>query len=802
MGQTLSFMSDEVDCRDQSESCTCMSDADRCVYRLEIEELQTFTSYQLSRDNMSRIETRGSAGDTYYYTENGYVPTLQEVCATDMTLPECGRCMSMSTLSSEDQFPSELNCSIPMTVDGSTYRLFIAVNGRIPGPTLIVTEGQEIIVNVFNNLTSEGVTIHWHGIHQRGTPWMDGVASLSQIPIVPGGRFQYKFTANPPGTHWYHSHLGAQRTDGLFGALIVREKTTSYKNLLNARNLLDVPSEHTLTLLDWQRESSLNLFVQIHSTLGFYPKKDIGTVPTSTHTAPMQRYQRTNGSDGIEVGPVPYYSGLINGRGRYDSNTFSMLSTFEVNAGSSYRFRLIGAQSLYAYRFEIEGHRLQVIASDGHFVQRRVFDYIIIHSGERYDFILDADQPPNNYWIRATTLETIASIAQNENRMHTAEAILHYATAAEQPDYSTFYSNVQTRPTADRCTTIDKCAVLNCPFEEYAEADNFNCTIIHQLQSLVEHDEKKLAILNDLSNEGVFFFNFGFEGQSSTSAVNGHNFLPPSTPYQTYPGQYLRDINDIEKNTCGNCGKAGQADVECTCTYVERIANNKRISSNGDRDETVIMVYSAVGNDINRNRDFAHPIHLHGHSFYVVHVGHGTYDTNSNKLLMNSQDVECQDPIDKCFKPRWKNNTPPEILKTYYDPETKLLRSNAVLKDTVMLPAGGYVVIAFLADNPGYWFMHCHIEVHQLEGMAVIIQEYDEDQHPNPPEGINVIGDFRGGPIIPDMVPAVWRSVGIAFIALFLVTLAIFTIMFIWIRCSNSSNSAAIREEPLRRSRI
>ena len=38
--------------------------------------------------------------------------------------------------------------------------LFIAVNGRIFGPTLIVTEEQEIVVNVFNNLTSEGVTIH------------------------------------------------------------------------------------------------------------------------------------------------------------------------------------------------------------------------------------------------------------------------------------------------------------------------------------------------------------------------------------------------------------------------------------------------------------------------------------------------------------------------------------------------------------------------------------------------------------------------------------------------------------------
>ena len=79
---------------------------------------------------------------------------------------------------------------------------------------MVVTEGQEMIVEVYNKLTSEGITIHWHGIHQRGTPWMDGVASLSHIPIVLGRHFQYKFNVTPAGTH---SHLGAQRTDGLFG---------------------------------------------------------------------------------------------------------------------------------------------------------------------------------------------------------------------------------------------------------------------------------------------------------------------------------------------------------------------------------------------------------------------------------------------------------------------------------------------------------------------------------------------------------------------------------------------------------
>ena len=159
-----------------------------------------------------------------------------------------------------------------MTVDGNTYRLFIAVNGRIPGPTIVVTEGQIVVVKVINKLTSEGVTIHWHGMHQQGSPWMDGVAFISQAPIVPGAEFDYVFTATPAGTHWYHSHTGAQRTDGLFGALIVKEKADSQALVaINSRLgfQLEEISEHTLTFLDWQRESSLTFLSSFIQPLDF-----------------------------------------------------------------------------------------------------------------------------------------------------------------------------------------------------------------------------------------------------------------------------------------------------------------------------------------------------------------------------------------------------------------------------------------------------------------------------------------------------------------------------------------------------
>ena len=51
-----------------------------------------------------------------------------------------------------------------------------------------------------------------------------------------------------------------------------------------------------------------------------------------------------------------------------------------------------------------------------------------------------------------------------------------------------------------------------------------------------------------------------------------------------------------------------------------------------------------------------------------------------------------------------------------------------------MVPAGGYAIVDVVADNPGIWFMHCHVEPHAVEGMAVTLNEAQPHQNPSPPE--------------------------------------------------------------------
>ena len=227
-------------------------------------------------------------------------------------------------------------------MDGKSFRTFISVNGLVPGPTLIVSHNQAVIVNVLNAHPSEAMTIHWHGMIQYNTPWMDGIPYVSQCPIPTEDSFRYIFKADPSGTFWYHGHVGASRADGLFGALIIRELDN------DDANYRDLPQEHTIVLTDWWNQPYSDLFTLQHTVLETYYPTNVGDVPR-----PEDRYEITGSYDQAEAGPVPYFSSLINGKGHYEGLPFAktVLSRFDVTSEQRYRFRVVGAQSIFPYRY-------------------------------------------------------------------------------------------------------------------------------------------------------------------------------------------------------------------------------------------------------------------------------------------------------------------------------------------------------------------------------------------------------------------------------------------------------------------
>ena len=239
-----------------------------------------------------------------------------------------------------DPCPAE-QCSPPQTVDGKSFHTFISINGLVPGPTLIVSYQQTVDINVRNFHPSEAVTIHWHGMRQYNTPWMDGIPFVSQCPIHPGDSFRYIFKAEPSGTFWYHGHVGSSRADGLYGALIIRELNN------DKADYKDLPQEHTLVLADWWKQPYSDLFALQHTILETYYPSNVGDLPQ-----PGDKYDITVSYDQAEAGPVPFFSSLINGRGRYEGVQLNrtVLSSFNVKSDEKYRFRVVGAQTIFPYR--------------------------------------------------------------------------------------------------------------------------------------------------------------------------------------------------------------------------------------------------------------------------------------------------------------------------------------------------------------------------------------------------------------------------------------------------------------------
>ena len=85
----------------------------------------------------------------------------------------------------------------------------LGYNGSIPGPTLQVQQGSEIIVRVSNDGDLD-TTVHWHGLRLENK--YDGVPHATQAPIPVGGEFSYRIQFPDPGLYWYQWHIGEDYT--------------------------------------------------------------------------------------------------------------------------------------------------------------------------------------------------------------------------------------------------------------------------------------------------------------------------------------------------------------------------------------------------------------------------------------------------------------------------------------------------------------------------------------------------------------------------------------------------------------
>jgi FtsP/CotA-like multicopper oxidase with cupredoxin domain len=358
---------------------------------------------QLSNSNESRRAfLLGSAGflaggALLYGCRNiGDNPNAGNVAGGNKTPPGAFREIALEAR------PTEIEIASGRKITVWTY------DGKFPGTEIRVKEGERLRITLKNNLPQD-TSIHWHGIHQKGTNNMDGTPGLTQPPIPAGAKFVYDFAVNSPGTYFYHPHSGLQIERGLYAPLIVEPKNET----------LSYDREYTLVLDDWLEGSPDLAFEQLKqgvSPADGLPKDASRTFPSS-HEGGMMGMGHGGGMSGGEEccanADIDYSTFLINGRAPEAAPAFA------VKRGERVRFRVINAAGATVFRVAVGGHKLTVTHTDGFPMQPVEVDAFEISPGERYDFLITANNP--GAWA-------IAAVSSGETERG-ARAVLRYADA-------------------------------------------------------------------------------------------------------------------------------------------------------------------------------------------------------------------------------------------------------------------------------------------------------------------------------------------------------------------------------------
>ncbi|PLB51300.1 hypothetical protein P170DRAFT_407094 [Aspergillus steynii IBT 23096] len=468
----------------------------------------------------------------------------------------------------------------------------ILINGQFPGPMIEANWGDMIEVKVTNDIDSpdEGITLHWHGLTQKKTPWYDGVPGVSQCPIAPrGGKLTYRFQADRYGSGWYHSHYSAQYDDGLFGPVIIHGP------------------------------------VQPEAEYDF----DLGPVMISDYYH-VGYYEIMERSLAKPPGIIPLDNNLINGKGSYNCNRTSSASKcllgagyekFRFHSGKRHRLRLINSGALANEKFSIDNHEMTVIANDFVPVKPHKTKVVTLSPGQRTDVIVHATSAPNDIvWMRAD-MDMVC--LQNTATFQTARAAIYYESADTKKLPHT------------KGTTWESNDCRNDPLELTVP--------YYPLTPPAPTTTQTVTVTAGLNGTGFMVM-----------------FMDNSSFRANYNQAALLEVNQ------------GRAEFPA----------DRNVYDFGSNSSVRLVIENAF--------ETLHPMHLHGHDFWVLSEGPGPWDG------------------------------------TVVNPENPLRR------DTHLMQPGtpenpSHLVLQWNQDNPGVWPLHCHISIHSSAGMVILVMERPDD---------------------------------------------------------------------------
>ncbi|KAK7844288.1 laccase-14 [Quercus suber] len=328
-----------------------------------------------------------------------------------------------------------------------------------------------------------------------------------------------------------------------------------------------------------------------------------------------------------------------------------------VIQGKTYLLRLIHAGMNEEMFFAIAHHKLTVVAQDASYLKPINTSYVLITPGQTMDILVTANQSPSHYYIAARPF--FESTAPFDNS--TTTAILQYAgnyTPPSSPSFPTTLPNITDSFAVDNFTTrVRALASKDHPISVPTGVD-----VRMFITVSVNHLPCDRAVCGGPNNSIL------------AASLNNISFSAPKIDilqayYRNLSNVYESNFPDRPPSLFNFTGDNDDLLLTSTGTKAKIIEYGKRVE----------IVFQGTSIELPEN----HPMHLHGFSFYLLGTGYGNFNKTTSPKTYNLID-------------------PPEI-------------------NTFGIPKNGWATIRFVANNPGVWFMHCHLERHSSWGMTTVI---------------------------------------------------------------------------------
>ncbi|KAG8528395.1 uncharacterized protein KY384_007313 [Bacidia gigantensis] len=364
-------------------------------------------------------------------------------------------------------------------------------------------------------------------------------------------------------------------------------------------------------------------------------------------------------------GPPEMTNILLNGTGQFGpgqktENKFQL--QFEM--GKKYHLILANTALDTTFVFSIDHHLLEVIATD--FVPIRPYftNNLRIGISQRYHVIVHG--PPNpfnvkraiggNFWMRVIPARECAKFSYGPD---TEMGIIRYLPPNLMPRYASPITDPYLFPTT-------------CADEPY---ENLVPHIPWQVGDPANIDPTWKNAKDAPVNKRYLF-------EAFLEAVGGPE---SNTPYIPDDKAHLR-WNMDHAPIWLNYSDPTILNLDYTDEMMQRPHLDLNTLDEQEEDSWIWMVIAAPQklNPVDGQKKFipaAHPIHLHGHDFGLLLQSEDPWNNDEGAGVPGAEGVLTPDKLN-CKNPAINCNNPPR-------------------RDSVLLPGGGFVIIAFKADNPG-----------------------------------------------------------------------------------------------------